>query len=274
MHVHTRFSTDSDAVMEESVKKAIEIGLERIAFTEHMDLDFPEKYREGVRSYFTEESKKIHSDYDSVPIFTFDIEGYFKEVTRLQKKYEGKIQIIPAMEMGLRAGRDDLNREYDRLKKEYPFLFTLGSIHLVDDNDPFYPEVWGTDPDAFMKRYYENMLDAVSAYKGFSSLAHIDYAARYVPENLIDCTKAEFFHSNYRKNKDLIDRILKTIIKNDIALEINTRCLFVGYGHVHPCEDTIQSYLKLGGKKFTYGSDAHYTEHVGRGIVGNNELPQ
>ena len=40
-HVHTSFSGDSEADMEEMIQKAIGMGLKDIAFTEHMDLNFP-----------------------------------------------------------------------------------------------------------------------------------------------------------------------------------------------------------------------------------------
>ena len=40
-HTHTSFSADSDTPMEEMVKKALQLGLSGICFTEHMDPDYP-----------------------------------------------------------------------------------------------------------------------------------------------------------------------------------------------------------------------------------------
>ena len=42
-HMHTSFSADSDASMEEMIIQSINKGLKHISFTEHMDYDFPEK---------------------------------------------------------------------------------------------------------------------------------------------------------------------------------------------------------------------------------------
>ena len=40
-HVHSDFSSDSQAPMEAMVQEGIRLGLPGICFTEHMDLDFP-----------------------------------------------------------------------------------------------------------------------------------------------------------------------------------------------------------------------------------------
>ena len=40
-HMHTFFSTDSEGNPEEYIKKAIELGLDEICFTDHYDVDYP-----------------------------------------------------------------------------------------------------------------------------------------------------------------------------------------------------------------------------------------
>lgn len=40
-HLHTSFSSDSQAPMESMIQRGIALGLPGICFTEHMDLDFP-----------------------------------------------------------------------------------------------------------------------------------------------------------------------------------------------------------------------------------------
>mgnify|MGYP003303821979 CR=1 FL=1 len=42
LHMHSSYSTDSNAPMEEMILSAINKGLRTICFTEHIDLDFPE----------------------------------------------------------------------------------------------------------------------------------------------------------------------------------------------------------------------------------------
>ena len=40
-HVHSSFSGDSKSPMEEIIRKAVDLGLKYICFTEHFDYDFP-----------------------------------------------------------------------------------------------------------------------------------------------------------------------------------------------------------------------------------------
>ena len=41
-HIHTEFSTDSETKITDQVERAIELGLDHICFTDHMDMDYPE----------------------------------------------------------------------------------------------------------------------------------------------------------------------------------------------------------------------------------------
>ena len=70
--MHTSFSSDSKEPMEMMIKGAINKGLDSICFTEHMDLEFPEKYELS---------------------FVFAIDEYMNCITRLSEKYHDKINI-------------------------------------------------------------------------------------------------------------------------------------------------------------------------------------
>ena len=41
-HVHSHFSGDCEMIMEEAILKAIALGLNEIAFTDHVDYDYPD----------------------------------------------------------------------------------------------------------------------------------------------------------------------------------------------------------------------------------------
>ena len=47
------------------------------------------------------------------------------------------------------------------------------------------------------------------------------------------------------------------LIKNEIALEVNTGGYKYGLGEPNPCTDILKRYKELGGKLLTIGSDAH-----------------
>ena len=269
LHLHTCFSTDSNAIMSESVEVAIERGLGRIAFTEHWDADYPERYREDLRQVAGEDWEKYHPDFDARPLFTFDIEAYFKELEKMRRIYGDRITILSGIELGLRPQRPDLVKLYREAVDKYRFDVVLGSVHLVNDEEPYYPEAWFKyGADRLIEEYFKNMLDCVKEYDFFTSLAHMDYVVRYVPEELIDCTPDEYFKGVCAKNEKIIDEILKIMIKRGQALEINTKGAFTRLKHAHPSDEIMERYRLLGGTRLTYGSDAHYSKFVGDGIYG------
>ena len=63
-HVHSDFSSDSQAPMEAMIQEGIRLGLPGICFTEHMDLDFP-----GEK-----------------PVFLVDLPAYKKTFLNLKEK--------------------------------------------------------------------------------------------------------------------------------------------------------------------------------------------
>lgn len=42
-HMHSSFSADCEAPMEDMIQEAIKKGLKEIAFTEHLDVDYPDE---------------------------------------------------------------------------------------------------------------------------------------------------------------------------------------------------------------------------------------
>ena len=61
-HIHTSFSADSEALMDDQIQAAIAAGLSSICFTEHVDLDSP--FRNAPPS---DPTADFHLDYDAYP---------------------------------------------------------------------------------------------------------------------------------------------------------------------------------------------------------------
>ncbi|MBP5306050.1 MAG: PHP domain-containing protein [Lachnospiraceae bacterium] len=123
-HIHTSFSTDSSAPMEDVVKKCIDLGLTHIAITDHMDYDFPEDVAK-----------------DAGGNFMFDVNEHLQVFTKLKEKYQGKLNMHYGIEMGFMDNADDF---YNDLLCRYPFDFNIGSLHIVDDMDPYLNKYWDT----------------------------------------------------------------------------------------------------------------------------------
>ena len=235
IHTHTSFSSDSEAAPEAMLQSAVSRGLTTYCITDHMDWLFP--MDKGL--------------------FLFDPEEYFAKLTRLRDEWSDRIDLRIGVELGLRDEEDvvePVRQYYEELLREYPFDFVIGSTHCVCHTDPYYPDYWETRTDTEgVLRYLEAELWNMEHYNGFQVCGHLDYILRYVPKN-----------RRVRKEKlaDVIDAILRTIIRRGIGLEINTGALRRNYPETNPSAAIAARYKELGGKLITVGSDAHYAEHV------------
>lgn len=229
-HMHCNFSGDSDALPEDMIKAGIAHGLSGICFTDHLDYDYPEEPN----------------------IFLLDFDNYFKVLPDLRKKYADKISVNIGIELGLQPQAAGQNLA---VAEKYPFDFIIGSSHVVNHMDPYYPEFFaGRDEDAAYMEYFESVLENINSGVDFDVYGHIDYVVRYGPN------KNAFY--TYEKFKDIIDEILTQLISKGKGIEVNTGGFKYGLGHPNPTEDIIKRYHELGGEIITMGADAHVPEYV------------
>ncbi len=240
-HLHSSFSSDSETPMESQIEKAIELGLEEICFTEHMDLDYPKEYGE----------------------FNFSIEEYFKKIKEMQEKYSGKINIYKGVEFGLVP---EIGDRYEELANQYNFDFIIGSTHLYNNLDPYFSDYWeGRTPYQGTMMYFEKILENIQNYNNYDTLGHLDYIIRYqeIKENPERNKVLLFNNYSYSEYGDVLDEILKHIIYQGKALEVNAAGYRYGLGAPNPQYSTLVRYKELGGELITIGSDAHKSEHLG-----------
>lgn len=229
-HMHCNFSGDSNALPEDMIKAGIAHGLSGICFTDHLDYDYPEEPN----------------------IFLLDFDNYFKVLPDLREKYADKISVNIGIELGLQIQAAGQNLA---VAEKYPFDFIIGSSHVVNHMDPYYPEFFaGRDEDAAYMEYFESVLENINSGVDFDVYGHIDYVVRYGPN------KNAFY--TYEKFKDIIDEILTQLISKGKGIEVNTGGFKYGLGHPNPTEDIIKRYRELGGEIITMGADAHVPEYV------------
>ena len=225
LHTHSGFSTDSDEPLEEMVKAAKEKGLQALCITEHMDMDYP-----GGE-------------------FILNTENYRKELFRVREQTPD-IELLFGVELGL---MDYLAPKLNEYSKAWDFDFIIGSSHLVDGQDPYYPEYFQKlGSKNGILRYFESILANIKAMDCFDVYGHLDYVVRYSPEKSYDPV-------DYR---EIIDEILRLLIEKGKGIEINTAGLKSGIGYVHPHVFILQRYKELGGEIVTVGSDAHDKSRV------------
>ena len=221
-HMHTKYSADSEMSPIDAINRAEQLNI-GIVFTEHFDYDLP-------------------GDID----FTFDPDKYFAEYRPLRSD-----RVRLGLEIGLRKSARSVNDEFI---KRGPFDQVIGSIHLVDDLDIYYPEYYvGKDKHEAYRRYFDAMIEE-SAVADYDILGHIDYICRAAPYDDPEIDYATF--------KDQIDQVLKTVVEREKVLELNTRRLNSrrAFKELFPI---YQQYRELGGRYITIGSDAHKVEAVG-----------
>ena len=233
-HMHTEFSTDSDASVRSMLDASLEKGLTSVCITDHLDLDYPE-------------DEELGSDP-----FQLDLKNYTAELIRVREEYSGRLDVRIGVELGLQP---HLGKEYERIVSEYPFDFVIGSLHLVRGMDPYYGKIFEgrADSDVYREAFLETArcLDNVSS---FDVLGHLDYVVRYGKN------KAQEY--SYRMFSDEIDEILKKVISGGKGLEMNMGGMKYGLGFANPHPDVLKRYRELGGEIVTVGADAHKPEHV------------
>lgn len=250
MHMHTWFSTDSEAGPRDMADEAVRKGLKTICFTDHFDKDDLEWGEEGI----------------------FDVDAYFVEMQKLQEEYAGKLNIRIGIELGLRTYLKDY---YEELTKKYPFDFVIGSVHNVPYKKDAEGNILYTDPaaeklftDRTDKEAYrlmmETTLENVRTSDCFQTLGHLDYVVRYGKSR-----EKEYSYTDYA---DIIDEILKLLIEKEKGLEVNSAGLKYGLPFAHPHPDVLKRYRELGGEIITIGADAHKPEHIAYDFAKAEEI--
>ena len=250
MHMHTWFSTDSEACPRDMADEAVRKGLKTICFTDHFDKDDLEWGEEGI----------------------FDVDAYFVEMQKLQEEYAGKLNIRIGIELGLRTYLKDY---YEELTKKYPFDFVIGSVHNVPYKKDAEGNILYTDPaaeklftDRTDKEAYrlmmETTLENVRTSDCFQTLGHMDNVVRYGKSR-----EKEYSYTDYA---DIIDEILKLLIEKEKGLEVNSAGLKYGLPFAHPHPDVLKRYRELGGEIITIGADAHKPEHIAYDFAKAEEI--
>lgn len=228
-HLHSSFSGDSDTPMEKMILQGIQLGLDKMCFTEHNDFDYPP------------------NEKDTENTFLLNADSYLYDCVKLRDKYADKIQILFGVEIGLQP---HLSRQNAAFAKAHEYDFIIASSHICNGKDPYYPAFfYGRSPEDAFLEYFESILDNLNTYSNFDVYGHLDYVVRYSP------TKDQSY--SYETFSDLFDKILTKLIDMGKGIEINTAGLSKGLRDAHPCRGIIRRYRELGGEIITPGSDAH-----------------
>lgn len=229
-HLHSFYSFDGKAAIEEICSAAAEKGLSEICFTEHFSIDPKD------------------------PSYNFfNYAGYSEAIKNMQEKYKGKVEI----KIGMESGEPHVNREkLKEVMSSFDLDFILGSVHNIN-NMKLRKYMQGKDKTIIYKDYF-NEVYRTALYGDFDVLGHIDLMKRYAYPYV-----GNYEYEDYKED---IDKILKAVIKRGKGIEINTSGLRTDFKEVFPKIEILKRYRELGGEIITIGSDSHSGDYVGCGF--------
>ena len=222
--------------MEGSCRRAMELGLGTIAFTEHADF--------------------VQVFPDQRPL---DPEGYLDAVERCRAAFPG-LKILSGVELGEPHLFPDAA---DRILAAGRFDRVVGSIHCVNSDSGFHdmsqPAAWAGDRADLVRKYLAETLLLLKSEARFSVLAHLDYFKRYWPphEGRFDEVA---FEEEYRA-------VLREAARRETVLEVNTTRGAEPHRGLCPGPIVLGWWRAEGGRAVSFGSDAHEPARVAAGFA-------
>ena len=239
IHIHSEYSHDSTCPVSDIYKAAQEKGVDLVCITDHCDLYAESDSRELVklrRQIVRDIAKSIPGD--------------------------GAVEVLIGVELGGGFIQPELA---GILVDSIPFDVVIGSVHGIlfrGERKSTSKFDFGAADEAAMLEYLDGYMDAavyIAEQMDVDVLAHLTYILRYI-------------NGKYKRNvdwriqKEKICRIFRALIERNIALEINTSCVGSFYDEWLPAKEIIDLYIKMGGRLFTLGSDAHKGEKIAHGF--------
>lgn len=243
-HIHSSRSVDSETDMEAYCRRAIELGLSELCFTEHVDFD-PAEANTGY----------------------FDHKRYQREIRANRERFGDRLVIRSGAEI-------DYNHRFEEdiaaFLANTAFDFVLGSVHYLDGFNVSEPRSVEYFKDREILRAYGRYFEEVQQcvdFGLFDVLGHLDLVKRYGVD----------FYGPFELGSftEQIKRILETVVNTGMGVEINTSGIRQHPQETYPGLEVLKMYKWLGGQILTVGSDAHTADDLAKDIrVGLEQARQ
>jgi histidinol-phosphatase (PHP family) len=222
--------------MEATCRRALEIGLPAIAFTEHADF---------VQAFEEQRPVEIH--------------GYLEAIERCRAEYPG-LQILSGVELG----------EPHRFPAEVAALLgvakldrVLGSVHTIRRGraavDMSQGILTAQSAREVVGEYFDELLELVKSDQPFEVLAHLDYPKRYWPHAELEYRESDF-EDGYRA-------VLEAAAGRGSVLEVNTTRGADSRRGLCPGPVVLGWWREVGGEQVSFGSDSHEPGKIAAGFT-------
>ena len=237
-HIHTEFSDDSTAPIEEMVRAEIEKGMTHICFTDHVE----DCCHDDPVSYL------VHGDF-----FRMQNE-YFAAISKMKSLYGNKLDIRTGIELGGANHDTDCAKE---ILSHGGLDFIIGSVHNLRREKDFFAIRYKTVEECrdIVRRYLLENIEM--AETGLCDvLGHLGFPNKFMFDQGFDVKLTEF--------PDELVCLLKLLVQKGIGIEINTSGLRRKIMDSAPDLSVARLYKELGGEIVTVGSDSHDALRVGQ----------
>ena len=238
-HIHTISSFDGNDNIDSICRSVIKNKISGIAITDHCDMNGYNESGLGAA-----------------------IKASVDNAVKAKEKYKNSLDVICGIELG--QPLQNLS-ETEKLMENLKLDFTLASLHNINNYDDFYYiDYKAYDVYYLLDRYFNELLEMVM-WGNFDCLAHLTYPVRYI------CGEHKI-KVDLKRYDDIVEHILKLLVTNGKALEINTSGLFQPLAETIPGKRYIKLFKEVGGEFITIGSDSHFGRYAGRGILDGAEI--
>ncbi|NHN30297.1 histidinol-phosphatase [Paenibacillus agricola] len=233
LHTHHERCGHAIGTIRDYVEAGIQNGLSVIGISDHSP-------------YF---ASAVDREQPGIAMAKSEFSLYIAEVLRLKEEYSGKIDVLLGVESDFFPEHIQL---YKQMYDQYPFDYIIGSVHLSGGVSIFNKNRFKGLTDIQLveqKEIYYDLIEQSARSGVFQILGHIDaMRAYFTPFSAVPT--------------ESVDRTLKIIGEQDIAIEINTSGKTKACGGWYPVDAVLERALHYG-VRVTFGSDAHVPERVG-----------
>lgn len=238
VHTHSYpASHDASNTLSEMLDTAQKRGIAFYGVSNHFDYDY------DIEKMSEEEIKATRNG---------EPEAYFHEARHLQEDYEGVMNVLVGAEFGY-SERENVQDMYAATYEKYRPDYVINSVHSSGGVDLCRQNFTGDKKETY-QMYLRLIRKSLDAPYHYDIVGHIGYIARYVPyeDRAIDV----------REFQAELDDIFLTIIAKDKILELNSSTKNLPWLGL-PDEALLRRYYELGGRKVSFGSDAHFVSRIG-----------
>lgn len=226
LHTHTNYSWDARDTPQAMCRRAAEMGLSGIAFTEHAEWFPQQKGFEEPRAYF-------------------------EDIAQCRANFG--LQVFSGVELG---NPHRFESEARALVETYPFDIRIGSVHWLYDENIHNKRVFNRrDPDEVLRDYFAELEEMVNNFP-LDMVAHFDriFMRAHYSRFKYDLLAAE----------EAIRSAFQAIVAQGIVLEFNSKHIGDKTNWNEDLLTMLEWYRDEGGERIMVNSDSHGTGQIGR----------